>query len=432
MSYYPPPGKKVVPPSYPNYQGPPAFPEAPNQYSGQPAQPVYSQSPSSGYAQAAAPTKSNVSPPRPGYGQSVPMQTVYAGSSQSAYGQPSPPQASYGQPSPPQANYGQPSPPQSGYGQPSLSQSGYGQGAPVQPGYGQPAQPSFGQGAQNDWFSAQSMAMGAAALSVAASDPSKVGQFVSTAFGLEGGPSSSGGGWFMSKLNGFKEYFNVTHAYVRWKLLFVLLPFGSTSLNRSSSRAPVPSNDGESEDSLRLFPGRRPDLYIPLMGYISYILVFGLSRGANFHPDDLYNIASLAGVLALLEVLLVKGAAYILALPTLPLTDIVAVCGYKFANLCFSLLGLIFFPTGRWIWIGLWLWASLTAGLVVRKGLLAAASYNAQSTHYMGTANPEKLIAVAAAAGQLLWCWLLMPTFVPLVAIVTSEFRAQAGIADLS
>lgn len=273
-------------------------------------------------------------------------------------------------------------------------------------------------GGQGDWFSSQSMALGVAAMTAAASsDPGKMGQMMSSALGIDGA-SVSGGNWLTNKMSILKQYFNVTHSYVRWKLLFVMFPFlpsaNAGTVTRSVSRS-VPSTDEEDSTGLRLYPGRRPDLYVPLMGYISYILVYGLSRGKNFHPDDLYNIASLAGVLALLEVLLVKGGSYILAVPTLNLTDIVAVCGYKFSNLCFSVLVLIFLgESSRTIWTLLWIWAALTAAVTVHRGIQTAANFNASSSNYMGTgsANSEKLVALASAVSQLLWCWFLMPAFI--------------------
>ena len=243
--------------------------------------------------------------------------------------------------------------------------------------------------------------------------------------------------WFQSKLEFFREYFNVTHAYVRWKLVFLVFPFMPQS-NRLVSRATsreVPHDDSSAEQTgqgsgigLRLFPGRRPDLYIPIMGYITFVLLHGLSRGRSFHPDDLYNIASLAGILGLLEVLIVKGAAYILNVPNWTLTDIMALCGYKFINLSLTIIALMLLAgTGRAVWVGLWVYAALTAGFGLQKGLTAAGNYTANAQHYMGTgsAGMEKLLAVCAGAAQLFWCWILMPAF---TASVVAATKGGAGM----
>lgn len=225
--------------------------------------------------------------------------------------------------------------------------------------------------------------------------------------------------WFESKIEFLREYFNVTHAYVRWRLLFVLLPLmqnPNQMVSRATSRE-VPQDEDEPTGQgngigLRLFPGRRPDLYIPTMGYLTFVLAHSLSKGTDFHPDDLYNIATLALLLGAVEVLIVKGAAYILNVPTYTLTDIVSVCGYKFINLSVAAISLMaLFGTGRAVWIGIYLFASITAGLTVQKSLVAAGGYNASSQSYMGTASlaMEKIISIAAGGSQFLWCWILMP-----------------------
>jgi len=274
-----------------------------------------------------------------------------------------------------------------------------------------------------DWFSqtgfAQAVTTAAVSAAVSGGDPARMFG------GLAADVEKSSQSWFQSKLSYFREYFNVTHSYVRWKLLYVLLPFlpmASSGVSRTVSREIPYEEDDKTEQSgsgvgLRLMPGRRPDLYLPIMGYITYIIIYAFSKGDAFHPDDLYNIASLAGVLGLLEVLAIKGAAYIVSIPTLTLTDIVAVCGYKFVNLSVSVLSLILMGpavTSTTVWSILWLWAAAMAGLTVQKGLVAAIHYNSNVNQYMGTGsgNMEKLLSLIAGASQIFWCWILMPSVV--------------------
>jgi hypothetical protein len=272
-----------------------------------------------------------------------------------------------------------------------------------------------------DWFSqtgfAQAVTTAAVSAAVSGGDPARM--FGGLAENVEKTSQS----WFASRLNYFRDYFNVTHSYVRWKLLYVLLPFipmASSGVSRTVSREIPYEGEDKTEQSgsgvgLRLMPGRRPDLYLPLMGYITFIIIYAFSKGDAFHPDDLYNIASLAGVLGLLEVLAIKGTAYIVSLPTLTLTDIVAVCGYKFINLSLSVLSLILMgpgATSTTVWSILWLWAAAMAGLTVQKGLVAAIQYNSNVNQYMGTGsgNMEKLLSLVAGGSQVFWCWILMPS----------------------
>lgn len=272
-----------------------------------------------------------------------------------------------------------------------------------------------------DWFSQSGFAQAMTTAAVSAA----VGGDASKAFGGLATSLETSPGWVQNRLSFLKEYFNVTHSYVRWKLIFVWFPFlqRSEAVTRSVSRDfPDQGFDDTTKDTsdgvgLRLRPGRRPDLYIPLMGLISFVLLFGLNKGSNFHPDDLYNVSTYAMVLLVIEVLLLKGASYILSVPTLTMTDVTAVCGYKFANLCLSLFALMFIGGNRTVWIALWLWAAASAGITVMRGLLGASGYYASVSQYMGTGalgNTVKVLSMIAGGLQVFWCWLLMPAFVAL------------------
>ena len=301
--------------------------------------------------------------------------------------------------------------------------------------------PSFSSGHSTppgaDWFTqtgfAQAVTSAAVSAAVSGGDPARMFG------GLAADVEKSSQSWFQSKLGYFREYFNVTHAYVRWKLLYVMLPFlpnASGGVSRTVSREIPYEGEDKTEQSgsgigLRLLPGRRPDLYLPLMGYITFIIIYAFNKGDAFHPDDLYNIASLAGVLGVLEVLAIKGAAYIVSIPTLTLTDIVAVCGYKFINLSVSVLSLILMgpavTSSTTVWSILWLWAAVMAGLTVQKGLQAAIHYNSNVNQYMGTGsgNMEKLLSLIAGVGQVFWCWILMPSVAPVPVRVGSGRRQR-------
>lgn len=295
-----------------------------------------------------------------------------------------------------------------------------------------------------DWFSNSGFAtaIGAAAMSAMAGNENAVKQIMATTFDAERQKSLS---WFQSQVLFFKEYFNVTHAYVRWKLIFVLLPFiQSTSgqiVSRATSRDVPTSDEGENEKTasqgsgvgLRLFPGRKPDLYIPIMGFITFILIHSLSKWDDFHPDDLYNLASLGILLGFIEVLILKGASYVLNVAHWKFTDIIAVCGYKFANLSLSIFLLILFSFGgRPVWIGLYVFAAAMAGVTVHRGLLSAGNYNASTQNYLGTHSPnmEKLVSLVAGGAQFFWIWILMPSL-KIVATVASVSAGAGGIRQV-
>jgi hypothetical protein len=93
-----------------------------------------------------------------------------------------------------------------------------------------------------------------------------------------------------------------------------------------------------------------PDFYIPVMAFVTYILVTGLAHGTstNFTPEVLINITSAAVVTQLLEIGLVWLIFVLTSVPRPALLDCLAWCGNKFvgallANLVFLVLGSIGF-----------------------------------------------------------------------------------------
>ena len=360
--------------------------------SGHPVQLPYA--PGSSVSGQQVPAPSSYAPGPSGSGQQVSPPPAYPQRS-SAYG---PGPSGSGQQVSAPSSYAQGF---SGLGQQVSAPSSYGQSvqAPLKPvgttGYSA-GSASYGQqgafGGQEDWFSQAGIANALTAAAVGAmANPA-------SAFDMQQHKSLS---WLQGQTAFLRHYFNITHSYVLWKLLFVLVPFADRARQEEEH-----TGDGNGE-GLRLLPGKRPDLYLPLMGFISFVLLHGLSKGIDFHPDNLYNIASLSLLLLLVEVVVLKAASYLMNASNWALTDILAVTGYKFVNMSAAALFLMIFgdAAGRAIWAGVWILASLTAGITVQRGLLAAGS----DSSYFNVGTSSSVLSHAAGAAQLLWCWFLMP-----------------------
>eukprot|EP00761_Pharyngomonas_kirbyi_P007939 gb/GECH01007950.1/.p1 GENE.gb/GECH01007950.1/~~gb/GECH01007950.1/.p1 ORF type:complete len:306 (+),score=44.17 gb/GECH01007950.1/:1-918(+) len=125
-----------------------------------------------------------------------------------------------------------------------------------------------------------------------------------------------------------KYYFNVSNRYVLNKLKIVLFPFSHKSWQRESEFL--------ENDYTSLPPSQdvnAPDLYIPLMSFVSYVILAGISYGieGQFTPDILYSIATRSLAFLMLEVGFVKLLFYLLAVPNnSPVLDILAYCTYKY------------------------------------------------------------------------------------------------------
>lgn len=82
-----------------------------------------------------------------------------------------------------------------------------------------------------------------------------------------------------------------------------------------------------------------PDLYIPLMAFVTYVLVTGFAKGTknSFTPEVLVDVTSSCLVMQLLEILAIRLGLYLLQAPA-TLLDLLAVTGYKYVALNVNML----------------------------------------------------------------------------------------------
>jgi len=134
-----------------------------------------------------------------------------------------------------------------------------------------------------------------------------------------------------------RPYFNVKKSYVQSKMRILLFPFFHKSWHRTQ----------ESPN----FDINAPDLYIPLMSAITYILLVGFFMGTQyrFTPDVLGTTLSTVTIILILEVLAIKGSSIIWPHQT-PLLDTIAYSGYKFVGIIVNVIsGLILGNYGLYV-----------------------------------------------------------------------------------
>lgn len=100
-----------------------------------------------------------------------------------------------------------------------------------------------------------------------------------------------------------------------------------------------------------------PDMYIPVMALVTYILLSVLLAGfrGNFHPELLGSITTTAIAVIIFEILCLKMAMYILTVNNdSQLLDLVAYSGYKFVGIIATLVASEIFTPGRGTgsWVG--------------------------------------------------------------------------------
>ncbi|PNS14007.1 hypothetical protein CAC42_6520 [Sphaceloma murrayae] len=141
-------------------------------------------------------------------------------------------------------------------------------------------------------------------------------------------------------VSALKHYFNVSNRYVLSKLLIVLLPWR----HRPWSRTPSPQTSAAGGPLF--LPPREdvnsPDMYIPVMAFVTYILLSTLLAGLNgvFRPELLGLTATNAFAVVVIELLLLKLGTYLLNISNeSQWLDLVAYSGYKFVGVIVNIAG---------------------------------------------------------------------------------------------
>jgi hypothetical protein len=109
-----------------------------------------------------------------------------------------------------------------------------------------------------------------------------------------------------------------------------------------------------------------PDLYLPLMSFVTYIILCSYVKGTNgkFTPEVLSQVMYFCLGWQLLEILVIKCGLYTLKQQS-PFLDLVANTGYKYVGLCINML--VGMSLGRSMYYMSLLWTGImTAYFMVR------------------------------------------------------------------
>jgi hypothetical protein len=159
-----------------------------------------------------------------------------------------------------------------------------------------------------------------------------------------------------------RRYFDVDNSYVLKKLFKIVVPF----LKSKEEDYSQPSGWNDADYGMTKTEEHHhrtllsPDLYIPLMSFMTFILMVCLSMGYRneFRPELISNYTINCMFFAILEMLLYKLILLIVRVKTLSLLDIIAFLNYKFVGLCLVLLAK--FLIGGWITTGITVYFSIS------------------------------------------------------------------------
>ncbi|KAK7023773.1 WD-repeats-region domain-containing protein, partial [Favolaschia claudopus] len=207
-----------------------------------------------------------------------------------------------------------------------------------------------------------------------------------------------------------KPHFNVSNSYVIRKLRIVLFPWIHKQWGRKSHR----TDAGLTEYHPPREDVNSPDLYIPLMSMVTYILLCALHSGLQerFHPQVLGETASRAIMVVVLDFVFVQLGCYFLNVsgPSQSI-DVIAYGGYKFVAVIPSIL-VGFLQLGTTLGFVTFTYFAFANAFFLMRSLRSlvlpdAASRAASGDPYATTSGSQRRRRITflfvEAASQLLW-----------------------------
>lgn len=210
-------------------------------------------------------------------------------------------------------------------------------------------------------------------------------------------------------ISSIRRYFDVTNRYVIRKLLLLLWPWTHKPWAREVSRDANGNIEGfgTPRDDIN-----SPDMYIPIMAFVTYILLNSLIAGIRgaFQADLLGQTAGWSLAFLLTENVMIKFGCYLLSIPSTFFLDFVAYTGYKYIGIIgTNLVGLTI--RSRIIYWSCYAYTAAACFFFVLRSLRSAILQE-KTTEYGPTPTSNKPRKVyflfVVSLLQFLWMWLML------------------------
>eukprot|EP01089_Gocevia_fonbrunei_P001054 TRINITY_DN11009_c0_g1_i1.p1 TRINITY_DN11009_c0_g1~~TRINITY_DN11009_c0_g1_i1.p1 ORF type:complete len:338 (+),score=31.36 TRINITY_DN11009_c0_g1_i1:125-1015(+) len=196
-----------------------------------------------------------------------------------------------------------------------------------------------------------------------------------------------------------KYYFCVDNSYVAQKIALLLCPLLQKSYqrkreNREGQEYYLPPKDDKNA----------PDLYIPVMAFVTYIILIAIVMGFKnkFTPEILGMTASTGFVSLIIQVLFLKFGFYLLDSEDVSLLDLISYSGYIFVSLVVNhLVGLI---AGSYLYYIAMIVNGLFMAVFMVKTLRLLIRQNQKG---FARSNYRNYFLLTVAALQLVWSYVL-------------------------
>jgi protein transport protein YIF1 len=137
-----------------------------------------------------------------------------------------------------------------------------------------------------------------------------------------------------------------------------------------------------------------PDLYLPVMAFVTYVLLVGYVKGTNnnFTPEVLIQAVWICLLIQMVEAGVMKVGLSMLQ-TTLPFLDLFSYSGYKYVGLCLVTLSL---PFGSTFYFLVSFYTAVTIAFFVLKTMAAAVP----SANQLPAGGPPRHLVLLAFAGM--------------------------------
>jgi YIF1 len=231
-----------------------------------------------------------------------------------------------------------------------------------------------------------------------------------------------------------RSYFAVDNRYVLNKIKKLLFPF-LPSLSRTSGGGMgwkrqqngtkyTPEGMAVPQYDLPMADENAPDLYIPTMSLITYVLLCALCYGnaGQFNPEVIPNVTTKCILTQLLEVLCIRFVGFYLMqispatqvgyCPTM--LDLCSYTGYKYLGLCINMMmGLLVshFGFGARAFYVTFLWTATAASYVMLKIMANNLPASSMNSGGGGNGGPKREVMVLVfGASQFATMWFVSQT----------------------
>lgn len=174
---------------------------------------------------------------------------------------------------------------------------------------------------------------------------SMAAQFAKSSFGHGNEYIQQNFGSFIPATSNLNYYFQISNGYVVKKLALILFPYKHSNWNRLTNiNTPGPQGATPGASTVYSAPTEdinAPDLYIPFMSYVTYILLWAVFQGlkGDFHPQLFGYLSSKAFACLVFDISLLRVGLYVFNCSGSGLFwDTVSFCGYKYVPIIVLLI----------------------------------------------------------------------------------------------